>query len=221
MKKKFALIGVIILAGMLMGAMLVSAQQQPPQQPEPQSQPKQPRPPHPPNDPLADAMFPPELIMQHTRDLGLTEDQKTYMRGEIQKTTTRFNELQWQLQDSMEALHATVKANPVNEQLALSQLDKVLDTEREIKRLHFGLAISIKNKLTAEQQTKLQEMMRMRHGPDGPGPGGPGRGPGGPGPGPGGPGGPGPGPGGPGGPGPGPGGPPKPPDGQFLEEPFM
>lgn len=210
MKKNFAIIGVIILAGMLMGAVLVSAQQQPPQQPDPQSQPRQPRPPHPPNDPLADSMFPPELIMQHTRDLGLTEEQKTYMRGEIQKTTTRFNELQWQLQDSMEALHATVKASPVNEQLALSQLDKVLDTEREIKRLHFGLAISIKNKLTAEQQTKLQEMMRMRHGPDGPGPGGPGRGPGGPGPGP----------GGPGGPGPGPGGPPRPPGDQLLEEPF-
>jgi Spy/CpxP family protein refolding chaperone len=143
------------------------------------------------NDPLADAMFPPDLIMQHTRDLGLTDEQKAYMRGEIQKTTMRFNELQWQLQDSMEALHATMKANPVNEQLALSQLDKVLDTEREIKRLHFGLAISIKNKLTPEQQEKLHGMMRMRHGPEGPGPGpdGPGRGPG--------PGGPGPGPGGP------------------------
>jgi Spy/CpxP family protein refolding chaperone len=138
------------------------------------------------NDPFGDAMFPPDLIMQHTRDLGLTDEQKAYMRGEIQKTTTRFNELQWQLQDSMEALHATIKANPVNEQLALSQLDKVLDTEREIKRLHFGLVISIKNKLTPEQQEKLHGMMRMMHGP---GPDGPerGRGPGGPGPGPGGP----------------------------------
>lgn len=211
MKKKIALIGTVMLLGTLLGAMLVSAQQPPqqPQQPQPQSQPRPPHPPMRPNDPLGDAMFPPELIMQHTRDLGLTDEQKTFMRGEIQKTTTRFNELQWQLQDAMEALHTTMKANPVNEQVALGQLDKVLDTEREIKKLHFGLAISIKNKLTPEQQNKLHEMMRMRHGPDGPGPG---RGPGA--------GGPGPGPGGPGGPGPGPGGPPRPPDGQpFLEEP--
>ena len=172
MKKKIALVVSVILAGVVLGAVLVSAQQS--KQPEPQSQP---RPPHPPmNDPLGDAMFPPDLIMQHTRDLGLTDEQKSYMRGEIQKTTMRFNELQWQLQDSMEALHATMKANPVNEQLALSQLDKVLDTEREIKRLHFGLAISIKNKLTPEQQEKLHGMMRMRHGPEGPGPGGPGPG---------------------------------------------
>jgi len=192
MKKKIALVVSVILAGVVLGAVLVSAQQ--PQQPEPQSQP---RPPHPPMDPLGDSMFPPDLIMQHTRDLGLTDEQKSYMRGEIQKTTMRFNELQWQLQDSMEALHATMKANPVNEQLALSQLDKVLDTEREIKRLHFGLAISIKNKLTPEQQEKLHGMMRMMHGPGGPGPGpGPGRGPG----------------RGPGEPGPGLGGPPRAPD---------
>ena len=179
MKKKIALLASMLLAGLLLGAMLVSAQepQQPPQQPQPPRPEAQPRPPHPPmGDPFADAMFPPDLIMQHTRDLGLTDEQKAYMRGEIQKTTTRFNELQWQLQDAMEALHATIQANPVNEQLALSQLDKVLDAEREIKRLHFGLAISIKNKLTPEQQEKLHGMMRMRHGPEGPGPGGPGPG---------------------------------------------
>lgn len=195
MKKKIALVVSVILAGVVLSVVLVSAQQpqQPAQQPQPPEPQSQPRPPHPPMDPLGDSMFPPDLIMQHTRDLGLTDEQKSYMRAEIQKTTMRFNELQWQLQDSMEALHATMKANPVNEQLALSQLDKVLDTEREIKRLHFGLAISIKNKLTPEQQEKLHGMMRMRHGPgpDGPergrgpaGPDGPERGPG---PGPGGP----------------------------------
>jgi Spy/CpxP family protein refolding chaperone len=195
MKKKIALVVSVILASVVLGAVLVSAQQpqQPAQQPQPPEPQSQPRPPHPPMDPLGDSMFPPDLIMQHTRDLGLTDEQKSYMRAEIQKTTMRFNELQWQLQDSMEALHATMKANPVNEQLALSQLDKVLDTEREIKRLHFGLAISLKNKLTPEQQEKLHGMMRMRHGPgpDGPergrgpaGPDGPERGPG---PGPGGP----------------------------------
>jgi len=184
MKKKIATLTLVLLVGALVGVVIVSAQQ-----PQPAQGPEQPRPPHPPMDPLGDAMFPPELIMQHTRDLNLTDEQKTFMRAEINRTTTRFNELQWQLQDAMEALHTAMKENTVNEQQALAQLDKVLDTEREIKRLHFGLAIAIKNKLTVEQQTKLHAMMQMHmqmqmHGPDG----GPGRGPGGPGgPGPGGP----------------------------------
>ena len=170
MKKRIALLILVMAAGALLAVALVSAQQ-PPQQPPP------------PMDPLGDVMFPPELIMGHTRDLGLTDEQKTFMRAEIQKSTTRFNELQWQVQDAMEALHALMKANPVSEQQALAQLDKVLDTEREIKRLHFGLAIALKNKLTPEQQTKLHELMMEMHQPGGgpgrgPGPGGPGRGPG-------------------------------------------
>ena len=170
MKKKIALLILVMAAAALLGVALVSAQQpQPPQQPSP------------PMDPLGDVMFPPELIMGHTRDLGITDEQKSFMRAETQKSTARFNELQWQVQDAMEALHALMKANPVNEQQALAQLDKVLDTEREIKRLHFGLAIALKNKLTPEQQTKLHEMMMQMHGGGpgrGPGPGGPGRGPG-------------------------------------------
>src|SRR6266487_6190493 len=187
MMKRIGLLISVFAVATLLSVMLVSAQQ--PQPPQPRQQQQQ-QPPPPPPDPFGDALFPPDMVMQHQRELGLTEEQKTFMRGEINRTTTRFNELQWQLQDAMEALHETMKANSVNEQLALSQLDKVLDNEREMKRAHMELAIRIKNKLTTEQQTKLQSMRRP------PGPGGPGHGPGGPGPG-------GPGPGAPGGPVPG------------------
>lgn len=171
---------IFLIAGMLvaLSAAGVAAQQPPaegPQAPQPQGDRQKPPPPP---DPLGDSIFPPDMIMQHQRELALTDDQKTFMRGEIQRTTTRFNELQWQLQDQMEALHETVKSNSINEQLALSQLDKVLESEREIKRLHMEMAIRIKNKLTADQQMKLQTIRQnMRPRGDGPG-NGPGRGPG-------------------------------------------
>jgi Spy/CpxP family protein refolding chaperone len=182
MKTKIGIIVSLLIAGVLVSVALVSAQQpQPPPTPEAPMSPRPAHAPHPPMDPLGEAMFPPDMIMQHTRELGLTDEQKTFMRGEIQRTTTRFNELQWQLQDAMEALHEIMKSNLVNEQQALTQLDKVLDAEREIKRLHIGMGIRIKNQLTPDQQAKLHGM-RMA-----PRPGGPGRGPG---PGPGQPGGP-------------------------------
>jgi Spy/CpxP family protein refolding chaperone len=204
MKKTTAIIFFLALSVLLLPALAIAQQPDQPQGPKPQ------QPPPPPQDPLGDVMFPPELVMQHQRELALTDEQKTFMRGEINRTTTRFNELQWQLQDAMEALHETMKSNSVNEPLAMAQLDKVLDSEREIKRAHMELAIRIKNKLTPDQQTKLQSLRPKgprRDGPgrDGQGPDGPGRGPG---RGPGGPGGPGqggglggPGPGGPSGPG--------------------
>jgi Spy/CpxP family protein refolding chaperone len=201
MSKRFLLLLGIAVVAFACAAPAFAQQPQPAQGPQsPPPQEGQQKPPRPPGDPLAESIFPPDMIMQHQRELGLTDDQKTFMRGEIQRTTTRFNELQWQLQDQMEALHETVKGNSINEQLALSQLDKVLESEREIKRLHMEMAIRIKNKLTPDQQTKLQSFRQNRPPRDG-GPGmGPGRGPGvkpgGPGPG-------GPGPGRPGGPGPG------------------
>ena len=199
---KRIILALVIFAVTSVSAATAFAQQRVRDQgPPPQGQPPQPRVPE---DPLADAMFPPDMIMQHQRELGLTDEQKQFMRSEIQRTTTRFNELQWQLQDAMEALHETMKAPQVNEEQALAQLNKVLDAERAIKTLHMGMAIRIKNKLTPEQQMKLQSMrnfkrmdgprMDPRMGPGGPGGMGPGPGgrPGGPGPG-------GPGPGGPGG----------------------
>jgi len=208
MSKRLVVIPAFVVTIILASCTFVSAQQQQPAD-GPSQQMQQRMPPPPPD--LADAMFPPEMIMQHARELNLTSEQKTFMRDEIQKTTTRFNDLQWQLQDAMEALHETMKANQVNEQQALAQLNKVLDAEREIKTLHMGMAIRIKNKLTPDQQMKLQSMRSTMMQPDDKrrerGPDGPGRGPGRPGgPGPGGPGGVGPGPGGPGGGGPRPGG---------------
>jgi Spy/CpxP family protein refolding chaperone len=174
MKRTLRLI-VPALAIMALGVITAPAQQ--PQQPPQQGEPQQPGPPPPPD--LADAMFPPDMIMQHQRELGLTDEQKAFMRNEINKTSTRFNDLQWQLQDAMEALHETMKADQVNEQQALAQLDKVLDAEREIKKLHTALAIRIKNNLTPGQVQKLQG---MRHRGDGHGFGrGGGLGPGGPG----------------------------------------
>src|SRR4030095_4542733 len=88
----------------------MAQQPQPPEGPPPQGDRQKPPPPP---DPLGDSIFAPEMIMSHKRELALTDGQKTFMPGEIQRTTTRFNELQWQLQDQMEALHETVKGNSV------------------------------------------------------------------------------------------------------------
>jgi Spy/CpxP family protein refolding chaperone len=197
MSKRLFVIPVILVTIVLGTSLRASAQQQPaPPQPLDDKRQQMPRPPRPAGDPLADDMFSLDMIMQHQRELALTDAQKTFMQSEQQRSTNRFTELQWQLQDAMEALHETMKENRVNEQLALGQLNKVLDAEREIKTLHMGMAIRIKNQLTSDQQMKLQTMRntmqpdgqrrdRRPGGPDGPGrprPGGPdGMRPGGPG----------------------------------------
>jgi Spy/CpxP family protein refolding chaperone len=109
-------------------------------------------------DPLADLLFPPELIMSQQKAIGLSDAQKTYLYGETQKAQSRFTELQWQLQAAMEGLAGLLKQPRTDEAQVVAQLDKVLASEREIKRAQIALLVRIKNNLTAEQQHRLQAL---------------------------------------------------------------
>jgi Spy/CpxP family protein refolding chaperone len=117
------------------------------------------QPPQPPGpDPLSENLFPPELVMAHQKAIDLNDAQKAYIRTELLKAQTRFTELQWQLQDAMEAMVSLLKQSPADESQIMSQLDKVLNSEREIKRTQISLLVRIKNKLTPEQQAQLQKL---------------------------------------------------------------
>lgn len=142
----------------------------PPGQPMPQHAPRPgqpsgpgqpPRPPEPP-DPIAQNLFPPEMVMQHRQEIGLTDEQHTAIRQELRKASTRFNELQWQMEDEMETMNKLTNASAVDEQKVMAELDKILNIEREVKRTQLLVSVRIKNKLSAEQQAKLQE---LRHKP--------------------------------------------------------
>ena len=166
--RALSIVLIAVLAAILFITTVVAQQPTPAPGPGPGNLPNHPQPPNP--DPLAQLMFPPDMILNHARELNLTDEQKTFMRTEVQKTTAMFQELQWKLQDQMESLHETMKSPTVNEQQALAQLDKVLDLEREIKHLHFGLAVRLKNHLTPEQQEQLHKMRMDHPRPMNPGP---------------------------------------------------
>ncbi|PYT32153.1 MAG: hypothetical protein DMG57_02875 [Acidobacteria bacterium] len=109
-------------------------------------------------DPMAENLFPPELVMAHQKAIDLSDAQKTSIRAELLKAQTRFTELQWQLQDAMEGLVSLLKQSSVDEAQVMTQLDKVLTSEREIKRTQISLLVRIKNKLSPDQQAYLQKL---------------------------------------------------------------
>jgi len=109
-------------------------------------------------DPIGQSFFAPELVIQHQEAIGLSAEQKDYLKTEIRQAQLKFTEMQWKLQDEMEKLVALVKQPRVDEQQVLGQLERLLTAEREIKRQQVTLLVRIKNKLTPEQQGKLVEM---------------------------------------------------------------
>ncbi len=110
------------------------------------------------HDPIAENLFPPDLVLSNQKAIGLDDAQRNFVRSEVLKAQTHFTELQFQLQDAMETLSGLLKENPVEESQVLAQLDKVLNAEREVKRSQIALMVRIKNKLTAEQQARLRQL---------------------------------------------------------------
>ena len=138
-------------------------------------------PPHgqtrPPMDPMAQHLFPPDLVMHNAQEIGLSEDQRHAIEGEMQKIQTQFVDLNKKLQGEMDSLGGLVKSEKVDEDKVRSQLDKVLSAENEIKKTQLGLMVRIKNQLTGQQQGQLREMRRqMMMNPHSQGLGGPGGG---------------------------------------------
>jgi len=111
-------------------------------------------------DPIAQVLFPPELVMQYHQEINLNEVQSKAIKDEIQKAQAKFLDMQWDMQSETEKLVVLLKARPVDESAVLAQVDKVLDREREIKKTQISLLVRIKNLLTDAQQNKLMELRR-------------------------------------------------------------
>ena len=116
------------------------------------------------SDPLAEHLFPPELLQETHQLIGLTEDQVSSLKAGIQKAQDRLSDLKRRLQDEVDALANLVKKERLEEEAVLAQFDKVMNLEQKIKRTQLALLVQIKNTLTAEQQAKLKEIKRYMAG---------------------------------------------------------
>jgi Spy/CpxP family protein refolding chaperone len=113
-------------------------------------------------DPFATVLFPPELIMQHARAIRLSDEQRVTITRHIEQLQSRVVRMQWQLTEQVQALRGTLARPRVDQDRAIDQLNRVLDTEKDIKKAHLEMLIRIKNVLRTEQQT---ELARLRDAP--------------------------------------------------------
>jgi len=109
-------------------------------------------------DPFATVLFPPELIMQHARAIRLTDDQRVTITRSIEQLQSRVVRMQWQLSEQVQALRETLARPQVDQDRAIDQLNRVLDTEKDIKKAHLETLIRIKNVLRREQQLELARL---------------------------------------------------------------
>jgi Spy/CpxP family protein refolding chaperone len=114
-----------------------------------------------PTDPVAENLFPPELVKRFQGEIKLTDEQQQAMMAALQKAQPQFEKLHQRVETEKAALMALLKKERVDLESALAQSDKLLDIEREMRRTELALQIAIKNQLTPEQQEKLQDLRRQ------------------------------------------------------------
>jgi Spy/CpxP family protein refolding chaperone len=96
--------------------------------------------------------------MRFHQEINLDANQSQAMKEAIQKAQAKFIDMQWNLQSEVDKLQKLLKVNPVDEPAVMTQMDHVLDRERDIKKAQISLLIRIKNLLSEAQQNKLMEM---------------------------------------------------------------
>jgi Spy/CpxP family protein refolding chaperone len=133
------------LRGLIAACLLLAASAGSGQQPQP-------------DDPMAQHLFPPDLVMKHASEIGLDDGQKKKLREVFQALQTKMVDSQWTMQEETEKLLELLRARAVDEHAALAQADRVMTLEREIKRMHLQMLVRIKNMLTEVQQNRLKEL---------------------------------------------------------------
>ena len=109
-------------------------------------------------DPIQSLLFPPELLIQHREDIGLSDEQIQQIRAQVEEAGPSAHEHETQLHEATGRLAELLSAEEVNETAALQQLDDVLAAEQDLKQLHLRLLIRIRNGLTSEQRDRAAEI---------------------------------------------------------------
>jgi len=110
------------------------------------------------DDPIARAVFPPDLVMKHSQEINLDERQRAAIKEQVQKAQAQATDAQFDLQGESQKMVRLLQARPVDETAVLAQVDKVLALERQVKRTQILLLVRIKNLLTEAQQAKLADL---------------------------------------------------------------
>jgi Spy/CpxP family protein refolding chaperone len=109
-------------------------------------------------DPIAQRVFPPELIFGHAAEINLTSNQRERIIAEIRTLQSHVEQVAPTMERARGQMVADLDAEPADETRVLSALDTVLAAERDIKRLNIAALVRVRNVLTPAQRVRLNAL---------------------------------------------------------------
>ena len=102
-------------------------------------------------------LFPPNIVLEHQDELGLTKEQFTAIRAAVVEVQSNVAEYEWDLRIAYQEIMAELDNSPVESDKVLELIDKVLAAENKVKKLQVAMLVELRNLLTDEQMEYLRE----------------------------------------------------------------
>lgn len=105
-------------------------------------------------------LFPPNIILEHQDELGLSKDQFTAIRAAVVEVQSNVAGHEWDLREAYQRVLADLDDSPIDEDKVLDDVDAALRAENQVKKLQVAMLIKLRNLLTDEQVEYLQSVTR-------------------------------------------------------------
>lgn len=103
-------------------------------------------------------LFPPNIILEHQDELGLSKDQFTAIRAAVVEVQSNVAEHEWDMREAYQQVMARLDDETIDEDAVLQNIDAVLRAENEVKKLQVQMLITLRNLLTDEQIEYLRSV---------------------------------------------------------------
>lgn len=101
-------------------------------------------------------LFPPNVILEHQAELGLSKQQFTEIRKTVVELQGNVAEHEWDVREAYQNIMAELDKSPIDQGRVLEHVGAALRAENEVKKLQVTMLIKLKNLLTEDQVAYLE-----------------------------------------------------------------
>jgi Spy/CpxP family protein refolding chaperone len=102
-------------------------------------------------------LYPPPMLLRRAQQIGLTQDQIGKIRQEVLSAQARSVELKAKIEKAKVESMRLLAADKVDQHAVDAQIDEAAKAAAELRKLHVGVMLHVRDVLTPEQIKKLDE----------------------------------------------------------------
>ncbi|MGB5720906.1 MAG: hypothetical protein WBM34_09435 [Woeseiaceae bacterium] len=103
-------------------------------------------------------LFPPNVILEHRAEIGLSKAQFKAIRAAVVEVQAGVAEHEWDMQEAYQVLMQELDKSPIDENRVMENADKALLAENQVKKKQMSMLVRLKNLLTEEQIAYLESV---------------------------------------------------------------